>query len=92
MFKDVIPQADASRMERYLLAARTLGKGGTVESLMKGVLEDVQLLASSRVMELATEASIAALMRKAIEEVAAIPPSLPDGIPPDPIFEDISNT
>ncbi|KAK3291304.1 uncharacterized protein B0H64DRAFT_349303 [Chaetomium fimeti] len=80
VFRDVIPQADASRMERYLLAARTLAKGGTVESLMKGVLEDVQLLASGRVMELATEASIASLMRKAIEEVSAIPPSLPDGI------------
>ncbi|KAK3368966.1 hypothetical protein B0T24DRAFT_346198 [Lasiosphaeria ovina] len=79
IFKDVIPQADASRMERYLLAARTLGKGGTVESLMKGVLEDIQLLANSRVMELATEASIAALIRKAIDELSAILPLLPDG-------------
>ena len=60
MSKDVFPQSDASRMERYLLAASSLGKGGTVESLMKGVLEGTQLLASSRVMELATEASIAA--------------------------------
>ncbi|KAK4107057.1 hypothetical protein N656DRAFT_561454, partial [Canariomyces notabilis] len=34
IFRDVIPQADASRMERYLVAARTLGKEGTVESLM----------------------------------------------------------
>jgi len=84
MFKDVIPQADASRMERYLLAARSLGKGATVESLMKGVLEDTQLLASSRVMELATEASVAALIRRAIEEVSAIPSSLPEGTIPRP--------
>ncbi|KAK4140202.1 putative HET containing-domain vegetative incompatibility protein [Dichotomopilus funicola] len=37
IFKDVIPQADASRMERYALAALTWGKGDTVESLMKGI-------------------------------------------------------
>ncbi|KAF7547913.1 hypothetical protein G7Z17_g7398 [Cylindrodendrum hubeiense] len=48
IFEKAIPQADASRMERYLLAARTLGKGSTVESLMKGILDDVQLLAGNR--------------------------------------------
>ncbi|VBB80706.1 Putative HET containing-domain vegetative incompatibility protein [Podospora comata] len=80
IFKSVVPQADASRMERYVHAVRTLGKGDTVETLMKGILEDVQLLTSSRVAELPTETSVAAVIREAIEEVSAIPTSLPQGI------------
>ncbi|KAK0719663.1 hypothetical protein B0H67DRAFT_642995 [Lasiosphaeris hirsuta] len=44
IFKDVIPQGDASRKERYVLATRALGKGDMVESLMKSILEDLQLL------------------------------------------------
>lgn len=74
IFKDVVPQADASRMERYVLASRTWGKRDTVESLMKGILEDVQLLNSNQVTELAA-------IRKAVDEVSAIPPSLPEGNP-----------
>lgn len=80
IFKSVVPQADASRMERYVHAVRTLGKGDTVETLMKGILEDVQLLTSNRVAELPTETSVAAVIREAIEEVSAIPTSLPQGI------------
>jgi hypothetical protein len=91
LFKDVVPQTGASRRERYVLAARTWAKGDTVESLMKGILEDVQLLTSNRMAELSTETSNAAVIRKVIEEVAAIPPSLPHGISPQPIFEGISN-
>ncbi|KAH6976720.1 hypothetical protein EDB80DRAFT_899880 [Ilyonectria destructans] len=78
IFEKAIPQADASRMERYLLAARTLGKGSTVESLTKGILDDVQLLAGNRVTKLATEAEIGELIRAA-REVSAIPTSLPGG-------------
>ncbi|RYP04099.1 hypothetical protein DL765_010311 [Monosporascus sp. GIB2] len=80
IFEKVVPQADASRMERYLLAARTLGKGDTVESLMKSMLDDVQLLTGNRVTKLPTEAAIAHLIRAAIAEVSAIPPSLPAGL------------
>ncbi|KAK0731912.1 quinon protein alcohol dehydrogenase-like superfamily [Lasiosphaeris hirsuta] len=87
IFTDVIPQADASRMERYALAALTWGKGDTVESLMKGILEDVQLLTSNRVAELPTQTNIVAVIREAIEEVSAIPPSLPNGIHPSTTHE-----
>ncbi|RYP63005.1 hypothetical protein DL771_009490 [Monosporascus sp. 5C6A] len=80
IFEKVVPQADASRMERYLLAARTLGKGDTVESLMKGMLDDVQLLTGNHVAKLPTEAAIARLVRTAIDDVSAIPPSLPTGL------------
>ena len=82
IFEKVVPQADASTMERYLLAARTLGKGDTVESLMKGILDDIQLLTGNRVTKLATEAKIAELIRTALQDVSAIPSSLPAGISP----------
>jgi len=92
IFKDVVPHAHASRMERYTLATRTWAKGDTVELLMKGILEDVQLLASNRVAELPTQASVAAVIREAIEEVSAIPLSLPNGIPPPGRLLETSNT
>ncbi|KAI2793112.1 hypothetical protein POX_b03160 [Penicillium oxalicum] len=76
IFRTVIPSASASRMERYLRAVRTLGKGSLVESLMQGMLRDVQLLAHNRVMKLATDEQLGELAR-AEDEVSAIPPSLP---------------
>ncbi|EPS29816.1 hypothetical protein PDE_04766 [Penicillium oxalicum 114-2] len=76
LFRTVIPSASASRMERYLRAVRTLGKGSLVESLMQGMLRDVQLLAHNRVMKLATDEQLGELAR-AEDEVSAIPPSLP---------------
>jgi hypothetical protein len=80
IFEKVVPQADASRTERYLLASRTLGKGDTVESLMRGILDDVHLLTSNRVTNLPTGVEITDLIRAAIEEASAIPLSLPAGI------------
>ena len=50
MFNKVIPKENASRVERYLKAIKTLGKGGKVERLMKGILEDIQLLATIKTM------------------------------------------
>ncbi|RYP06064.1 hypothetical protein DL765_009636 [Monosporascus sp. GIB2] len=78
IFRKVIPQADAPRMERYFLAVRTLGKGSRVEMLMKGILEDVQLLAGNHVMKLATKSELGKLV-EATKEVSAISPSLPAG-------------
>ena len=40
----------ASRVERYYKAANTLGKGGKVERLRRGILEDIQLLATIKTM------------------------------------------
>jgi hypothetical protein len=50
LFNKVIPKENASRVERYLKAIKTLGKGGKVERLMKGILEDIQLLATIKTM------------------------------------------
>ena len=58
-------------------AARTIGKGGRVESLMKGILHDLQLLATKF-----PEVTIPRgkdQLAKAIEEVTKMERYLPDG-------------
>ena len=77
IFQKVIPADSASRAERYLSAVRTLGKGSRVETLMKGILEVVQLLASKHGMTTVTDTQRKEVA-KAIKEVAALPPSLPE--------------
>ena len=77
LFQKVIRADGASRAERYPLVVRTLCKGNRVETLMKGMLEDVQLLAIDHGMT-----TVADTQRKevadAIEEVAALHPSIPE--------------
>ena len=89
IFEKVVPQAGASRSDRYFFAVRTVGKGSRVESLMKGILEDVQLLAGNRVMRLATETSLRELEKAAegrqVEKEGSAPAFIPLGhlIPTD---------
>ncbi len=45
LFQKVIPANGASNLKRYYMAVKALRKGNDVESLMKGMLEDVRLLA-----------------------------------------------
>jgi hypothetical protein len=85
MFHKAIPGDGASRVERYFSAVKTLGKGDQVEILMKGMLEDVQLLASTHGMKTVTKAQ-AEQVAKAITEVAALPSSVPEHLPRDPTF------
>jgi hypothetical protein len=77
IFQEVSPQPDSSRLERYIRAVKTLGKANRVESLMKGILEDVQLLAENRAIQGATEAQVGKLV-EAIQELSSMPPSVPD--------------
>ena len=77
IFYAVIPADSASRTEKYISAAKTLGKGSRLETLMKGMLEDVQLLASSRGMTSVTDAQRKELV-EAINEMAIVPRSLPE--------------
>ena len=69
IFKKVIPVDDASRSERYFLAVKSLGKGNRVETLMNGMLEDLQLLAINHGMVSETDTREKGLA-KAIKEVA----------------------
>ena len=88
LFKKVIPEDKASRIERYHKAVKTLGKGGKVESLMKGMLEDIQLLASIKTMTISNvekvilpvTAAQKEKVQKAITDVEAWPPSVPDKV------------
>jgi hypothetical protein len=66
-----------SRLDRYMKAARTIGKGGRVESLIRGTLDDLQLLAT-KFPEVMTRRGKEQLA-KAIEEVPKMEPSLHDG-------------
>ncbi|KAL9034185.1 MAG: hypothetical protein Q9214_007160, partial [Letrouitia sp. 1 TL-2023] len=76
LFEEVIPADGSSRMKKYLSAVKTLGKGSRVESLMKGVLMDVQLLAVEHGMVTETD-QYGDQLAKAIREVADLPASLP---------------
>jgi alkaline phosphatase len=84
LFEKVMPEEGGSRWDRYVKAARTIGKGGRVESLVRGILDDLQLLAT-RFPEVATPRGKDQLA-KAIEEVAGMEPSLPDGFEEAPTF------
>lgn len=77
IFRKVIPGENALRRERYFLAVKTLGKGNEVEKLMKGILEDVQLLVGEHNMKIATKDQVEQIA-KAVKEVSAIPPSIPE--------------
>jgi hypothetical protein len=85
LFHKVIPADGATRVERYFSAVRTLGKGNQVEILMKGMLEDVQLLASNYSMKTITKTQVEQVA-KAIAEVSAISPSVPEHLLQDTIF------
>jgi hypothetical protein len=95
LFDKVISEEKASRMERYHKTVKTLGKGGKVESLMKGMLEDIQLLATIKMMtmtnvEMVINTLTAAQeekLAKAITDVAAWQISVPDEV-----FQEGTNT
>lgn len=77
VFLKVIPGDGASVRKRYYKAVKALGKGSEVENLMKGMLEDIQLLACEHGMKTATKAQQEQII-KAITEVSAISPSVPE--------------
>ncbi|RYP03330.1 hypothetical protein DL764_005226 [Monosporascus ibericus] len=78
ILRAVAAQPDPSRIERYRLAVRRLGKESKVEELMKGIIEDVQLLAANRIVQLKAEDKIDQLT-EAIQALSKVPSSVPDG-------------
>ena len=77
LFHKVIPADGASDLKRYYTAVKACGRGDKVENLMKGMLEDVQLLACERGMKTATKAQEEQLV-KAITGMSAVPTSVPE--------------
>ncbi|KAH6708762.1 hypothetical protein BKA61DRAFT_614848, partial [Leptodontidium sp. MPI-SDFR-AT-0119] len=47
LFAKVILKEGKSRWDRYVKVARTIRKGSRVEDLVRGILDDLQLLATS---------------------------------------------
>ncbi|KFX88056.1 hypothetical protein V490_07867 [Pseudogymnoascus sp. VKM F-3557] len=84
LFETVIPGEADSRWDRYMKAARTIGKRGRVESLVGGILDDLQLLAT-RFPGVTTPRGDNQLAM-AIEEVTRMEPSLPDGFEQTPTY------
>ncbi|KFZ19764.1 hypothetical protein V501_00497, partial [Pseudogymnoascus sp. VKM F-4519 (FW-2642)] len=84
LFQKVMPDEGDSRWDRYVKAARTIGKGGRVESLVGGILDDLQLLATRfpKVMKPRGKEELA----KAIEEMSGMEPSLSDGFEQTPAY------
>ncbi|KAH7131104.1 hypothetical protein EDB81DRAFT_807926 [Dactylonectria macrodidyma] len=65
IFQAVIPGEGAKRLEHYSKALKTIPKAGKVESLMAGMLADLQVLAVHRTFKTVTKAQIEQLMREA---------------------------
>jgi len=82
LFAKVMPEKGDSRLDRYMKAARTIGKDGRVESLVRGILDDLQLLTTR--FPKVTSAREKEQLAKAIKEVTMMESFLPDG------FEQIS--
>lgn len=79
LFQKVIPADGASHRQRYYKAVKTLGKGNEVESLMRGILEDLALLNSERIMKTPTKTQQEQIA-KAISEIRDVPKSVPDDL------------
>lgn len=77
LFNKAIPADGVSDLKRYCKAVKALGKGSEVESLMKGMLEDVQLLACEGGMKTATKAQQKQIA-EAIMAISALSPSVPE--------------
>ena len=90
ILQEVALEPDASRLHRYRLAVRRFGKESRVEELMKGMLEDVHLLAGNRAIKAATETQVGELL-KAIQELSDVPPSVADEKNTSPTFAVFGN-
>jgi hypothetical protein len=86
VFRRVVPHASTSRHDRYLLITNAPGKDNRVETLMKGMLEDIKLLAESSAVRSDAEAEVEKLA-KAIEELLTLTPSTLE----DALGESINN-
>ncbi|KAI9679647.1 MAG: hypothetical protein M1829_001609 [Trizodia sp. TS-e1964] len=77
IFEKLKPGDGAKKLERYIKAVKARGKGSKVENLMANVFKDVQLLNLQRGMNTTTHEQQAEVLA-AIQELADVPPSVPD--------------
>ena len=79
LFHKVNSTNSSSDLRRYYKAVKAYGRGDEVESLMKGILEDVQLSACDHGMKVATKFQQERIAQ-AISDVSDIQPSVPDEV------------
>ena len=77
IFQKVIRKDDDKWYDRYKKAVGALGRGQKVESLMAGILKDIQVLACEKLTEVASEAQVREI-KEAIKEMNEMPSSLQD--------------
>jgi hypothetical protein len=77
LFRRVIRKDDDKWYNRYRKAIATVTKGKKVESLMREILEDIQVIACEKLEGTATSAQIKEL-EQAIKEMREMPSSLTD--------------
>ncbi|KAH9225074.1 hypothetical protein DL95DRAFT_254155, partial [Leptodontidium sp. 2 PMI_412] len=77
IFEKIASSKKKSAMSLYRTIVLKLGKEHRVEVLMKNILEDLQILTSNQVFQVATQAQMA-MLRDAIEELSQVKPSIPD--------------
>ncbi|KAJ6019784.1 hypothetical protein N7499_003119 [Penicillium canescens] len=75
----IVARSGEEPCAEYLKAALTVSKGVPVESMMKKILEGVQLLVDDHLVDMASDKQTKALA-KALEEISTIPPSIPEDI------------
>ncbi|KAH7303151.1 hypothetical protein BKA65DRAFT_240037 [Rhexocercosporidium sp. MPI-PUGE-AT-0058] len=75
LFQKVVRKDNDEWFDRYKKALRTLGKGDKVEGLMEEIQKDTQLLASDKLIRIATEAQVKGL-EEGIKEMNEMPSSL----------------
>ncbi|EWC48510.1 hypothetical protein DRE_07730 [Drechslerella stenobrocha 248] len=86
LFDTVVPDEKSDRLDRYYRAVKTLGKGGKVETLMKEILESVQLLASFKVLTAARQEEVVEMdmvkekLAQEITDVEGWEQSVPDNV------------
>ncbi|KAG8526141.1 uncharacterized protein KY384_000134 [Bacidia gigantensis] len=79
LFQKAIPREGTPDLKRYYMAVKAYGKGNEVETLMKGILEDTQLLVCERGIQTATLSQQKAIA-EAIQQISPTPPSVPDSL------------
>jgi hypothetical protein len=78
IFHKVVRKDDDKWYDRYIKAVKgALGKQSHVEGLMEGILKDVYLLVSEKLMGTATEAEVEEI-KEAMKEMKDMPSSLQD--------------
>jgi len=79
IFEDTVPGENAGRIERYKAAVKSIGKGKTVEQLLKSISEDTRELADYYVIR-STCPELLARLDELIRELEKMDSSMPEDL------------